>query len=309
MKKNQFFASTIQLVCLLATTILFNACSSSSEDTTNNGILPAPEKNPAQNSYALVIQAMAAGQDVTTKGAVKSASLFIFDESNQFIQQINLEKSTLLQRKAISIDCPNTDKITVIAWGGLTESEQVCPLQSAQLISDLTVQLKQNGGVAAAPGDLFYGQITLNRPATKNADAQVLQVERKVSSLAIQIKGVDKKYGTAEGSYYFLVKKTKSAFNHQGDLAGQEIEYVIPAFFNNDNELVAETTPILPTSEVEIELYRDSELVFSSKNTKNSKTIAAKAGEQVNLFFNLSLNNCYIKVTPWGTIIQDVTVG
>lgn len=310
MKKNGISASTFFAITLSFVMIFsFNACSSDSEDAISSGINDT-KSEPTSNPYSLVIKTLAKGQDITTKGAVKNATLFVFNENNEFVKQINLDKSILLQRKAVSIDCPDSDRITVIAWGGLSEGENVASLDSANIISDLKIQLQQNNGVVtAALGDLFYGQITLNRPVTKSSDIQTLNIERKVSSLAINTKGVNKKYGTTEGSYYYKVKKSKSSFNYNGELTGNEVEYIIPAYFNDNNELVTETTPILPAYNIVIELYRDNEMIFSSKNAKNGEISSANAGEQVNVNFNITLNNCSIKVTPWNTIIQNVTVG
>ena len=212
--------------------------------------------------------------------------------------------------KPVEISCLGSDKITVVAWAGLSnENEEISNMNRANIISDLQVSLKQNNGVANnLPGDLFYGQIVLHRSSTK-ATAQELKIERKVSSMSILTKGVLKVFDSKEGNYYYKIKRTKSSFNCNGELTGQDIEYVIPATLSESGNLTTGTFSILLAENMTIELYRDDVLVLSSENVKNSENVAANEGEQTNIVFDLSRNNININVSDWGTVIQYVTVG
>lgn len=64
------------------------------------------------------------GNDITTKGEVNGATLFVFDQNNDFFEQINVNKSTILSRRAIDINCPNSNDITVIAWSGINSGNE-----------------------------------------------------------------------------------------------------------------------------------------------------------------------------------------
>ena len=205
---------------------------------------------------------------------------------------------------------PGSDKITVIAWAGLSSnSEEISNMNQANVISDLQVSLKHNNGVANnLPGDLFYGQIVLHRSYTK-ATSQELKIERKVSSMSILTKGALKVFDSKEGNYYYKIKRTKSSFNCNGELTGNDIEYIIPATLNDNGNLTTGTFSILPADNMTIELYRDDVLVLSSENVKNSENVAANEGEQTNIIFDLSRNNINISISEWGTVIQYVTVG
>ena len=216
----------------------------------------------------------------------------------------------LLQVKPVEINCPGSDKITVIAWAGLSSnSEEISNMNQANVISDLQVSLKHNNGVANnLPGDLFYGQIVLHRSSTK-ATSQELKIERKVSSMSILTKGALKVFDSKEGNYYYKIKRTKSSFNCNGELTGNDIEYIIPATLNNNGNLTTGIFSILPADNMTIELYRDDVLVLSSENVKNSENVAANEGEQTNIIFDLSRNNINISISEWGTVIQYVTVG
>ena len=85
-------------------------------------------------------------------------------KNNDFFEQINVNKSTILSRRAIDINCPNSNDITVIAWSGINSgNEEISNMSKANIISDLQVSLKENNGIANIPSDLFYGQVTLHK--------------------------------------------------------------------------------------------------------------------------------------------------
>ena len=65
----------------------------------------------------------------------------------------------------------------------------------------------------------------------------------------------------------------------------------------------------LPASDVTIELYKDDNMILSSKNVKNLEKVSVNEGELSEITFDLSKNNCNIVVTDWGTVIQHVTIG
>ena len=195
----------------------------------------------------------------------------------------------------------------------------------------IEVVSNHNNGIANnLPGDLFYGQIVLHRSSTK-ATAQELKIERKVSSMSILTKGALKVFDSKEGNYHYKIKRTKSSFNCNGELTGNDIGYIIPATLNDNGNLttgtfsilpadnmttlnekgnlVADNTTILPASNITIELYKDDKMILSSENVKNSEIVATNKGEQTNIVFDLSRNNINVSVSDWGTVIQYVTVG
>ncbi|MCD8135020.1 MAG: hypothetical protein LUH01_03300, partial [Parabacteroides gordonii] len=91
-----------------------------------------------------------------------------------------------------------------------------------------------------------------------------------------------------EGNFYYKVKNTKGSFNHNGELTGENIEYIIPATLNSKGNVVAENSAILPASDVTIELYKDDIMILSSKNVKNSEKVSINEGELSEITFDLS---------------------
>ena len=311
MKKGRIFTNCLYFVCTLVAAISFASCSADS-DSSYSGIDEKMIENAAEKtdaSFSVVLKAYSDNKDITVKGDVDQTTLFVFDQNNDFYKQVTLDRTYLLQAKPVEISCPGSKQITVVAWAGLSsENEEISAMSQANNISDLQVSLKQNNGVAAAlPGDIFYGQATLKSASTKSG-AETLKIERKVSSISLITKGVIKMLDSREGNFYYKVKKTKASFDHNGKLTGEEIEYIIPATMDAKGNVIADNTAILPASDVTIELYKDDNMILSSKNVKNSEKVSVNEGELSEITFDLSKNNCNIVVTDWGTVIQHVTI-
>ena len=311
MKKGRIFTNCLYFVCTLVAAISFASCSADS-DSSYSGIDEKVIENAAEKtdaSFSVVLKAYSDNKDITVKGDVDQTTLFVFDQNNDFYKQVTLDRTYLLQAKPVEISCPGSKQITVVAWAGLSsDSEEISAMSQANIISDLQVSLKQNNGVAAAlPGDLFYGQATLKSASTKSG-AETLKIERKVSSISLITKSVIKVLDSKEGNFYYKVKNTKGSFNHNGELTGENIEYIIPATLNTKGNVVAENTTILPASNMTVELYKDDKMILSSENVKNLEKVSVNEGELSELTFDLSRNSGNIVVTDWGTVIQHVTI-
>ena len=311
MKKGRIFTNCIVAVCTLIAMVAFASCSADSDSSygiDDSVINSASSKTEAP--FSVVLKAYSDNKDITVKGDVDQTTLFIFDQSGDFYKQMTVDRTYLLQAKPIEIACPGSDQITVVAWAGLSgDNENISALNQANIISDLQVSLKQNNGVAASlPGDLFYGQVTLKSTSTK-ASSETLKIERKVSSVSLITKGVIKVLDSRDGNFYYKIKKTKSSFNHNGELTGEDIEYIIPATMNDKGNVVADNTTILPASDITIELYKDDKMILSSENVKNLEKVSINEGELSELTFDLSRNSGNIVVADWGSVIQHVTIG
>lgn len=312
MKKGKIFTNCLFSVCMLIAMISLASCSADSDSTSSidNSIIENAS-NQENTSFSVVLKAYSDNKDITVKGDVDQTTLFVFDQQGDFYKQINVDRTYLLQAKPIEITCPESKQITVVAWAGISgENETISAMNQANIISDLQVSLKQNNGVAASlPGDLFYGQVTLKSNTSTKSSTETLKIERKVSSISLITKGIIKVLDSKEGNFYYKVKKTKSSFNHNGELTGEDIEYIIPATLNEKGNVVADKTTILPASNITIELYKDDNMILSSENVKNLEKVSVNEGEQSEMTFDLSKNSGNIVVTDWGTVIQHVTIG
>jgi hypothetical protein len=299
---------------IIANAFAFTACSS--EDSNMEYIqkevsVANNTSAEAENPYSLVLKALSDGKDVTTKGDVENVTLFVFDENYDFVETKTIDKATVLNRRTIQIAAGATKKITVVAWAGLDNSkEEVSSLNQNDILTDLRVQLKQNSGqVTTSPGDLFYGQISINRTSvTRSEDAQVLSIERKVAEFSLSTTGIATKFGTTEGDFYYKIKTSTSMINHNGEITGESVEYILPATVNAEGNLTADNIVVLPSIDVTVELYRDDILVLSSKNLRNAQELSINASQQLNIVFDICKANLSLVVAAWGQVVNRVLV-
>ena len=309
MKKGNFFANCVFAVSVILTVLSFSACTDDSNDvvaTTSEVI------EQAEVPFSVVLKAMNSdGNDITTKGEVNGATLFVFDQNNDFFEQINVNKSTILSRRAIDINCPNSNDITVIAWSGINSgNEEISNMSKANIISDLQVSLKENNGIANIPSDLFYGQVTLHKnSSTKSTVSNELQIIRKTSIFQLSTKGLIKYLGSNAGNFEYRIKNTKSSLDYNGNPTGEEVEFAFPASFDEKGNLTTETQAIFPAQNITVELYKDGNLIFSSEKDKNGELFAATPGKRTEITFKYSGEvSANITIADWATVIQHITM-
>lgn len=304
------FANRFFVVFAVIVLMLQAACSPDGFSDNLIGLGNDEAQSLAVAPFSIVLKALdAEGADVTSQGEVKNVTLFVFDAQNDFVEQVSVGESALLQRQSIDIACPGTDALTVIAWGGLSaENVEISSLSQADIISALQIELKRNNGIAHVPGDLFYGLGKVERVTTKG-ECQELTLQRKVSSVSLITKGLVKYFGTTDGVYKYKVRHTKSAFDYKGDLTGDGVEYVFSASFDKNGRLVTDTQPVLPSSDLVIELFRNDSLLYSAEKNQAGDPFFAVAGKQMNYLFNYD-GSCTssVVVTSWGSLVKYVTV-
>lgn len=299
MKTTANFRNILISATMLISALSFTACSAS-DDSTSAVSEVAKEVTKATNTYNFKLKALTAGTDITSKGELTQADLFIFDKNNDFVQKVSVDASVIMNRRTIQVTCPGSEQITVIAWGGLnSQNESVAAMSTANIISDLTVSLKQNNGIANVPSDMFYGQMTLTSNQTKADDAATLTIERKVAAIDLLVQGIEKKFGTTEGDFYVKVKSTKSSFNNNGELGGNNVEYIIPCTISATGCVAIDKTNIIPASNITVELYRNDVLVFATSADKNGNNLEVAAGSQIAIKYDLSRAATTIGATAW----------
>jgi hypothetical protein len=309
MKTTSIFRRAFLSTVVLSAVLAFSSCSQDSDTVANdtNSYLaqaqskPKPEVVADEAAFALKLRVRQDGQDITTKSLMKSAKLFVFNAQNEFIKTIPVDASAIYSGNPIEFLLPGEDKVTVIAWGGLDEAQM--NVSDARVISDLTLSLKQNNGIASTPSDLLYGQATLTASQTKGGDYTTLFVERKVSQLQLYVSDVIAKLGSAEGDFYFVVRQTGNSFDHQGNMTGGQVEYTLPATVNAKGNLSLDKIPVLANSDVEIEVYKNDVMIISTKSVKNAGTISLEAGSLHFVKMSLLKQSCSATTTAWGATI------
>lgn len=250
------------------------------------------------------------GYNITSKNVLNDISLFVFDQSNKFHSQINIDSQSIIERRDIKITCPEADQITVIAWGGIAgDRETINHLtKGSSSINDLMLSLKQEKGIANPAGDLFYGQLLISKTIhSQNAiTSNELVMERKTASISLSTSGI---IPSNSDIYSYKIKNVKTAFNYNGELTGETIEYIIPASFNEKGNLITNALSIFPSPEITIELYRNDKLVFSAHKDHSARNLSAKSGKLLDISFDYH-TTLYVEtmILPWGAVSQDVMI-
>ena len=121
MKKGKIFTNCLFSIWTLSVILSFASCSSDGDS-----ISIIDERVPLETEapFSVILKAYSENSDITAKGDVKSTTLYVFDENNDFYKQITVDNDYLLQVKPVEINCPGSDKITVIAWAGLSSNSE-----------------------------------------------------------------------------------------------------------------------------------------------------------------------------------------
>ncbi len=291
----------------LITTIALSSCGSAEGDSIIDEKIPLSTDVP----FYITLKAYSGSEDVTSQGRVGNASLYVFDENDNFYTQMTVDKSYLLEAKPIAINCPNSKKITVAVWSGISsDKENISSMSKANILSDLKVSINNENGIASnQPTDMFYGKTVIYKNATTKAQTQELKIESKVASMAILTKNVATSINDTNATYTYKIKSTKCSYNANGELTGNDIEFVVPAKVGDNGCVVSGTFFIIPSSNITIELVKDGNTILSSKNLQNTENVSVNAGEKTIATFDFTRQNSNLYVANWNSVSQIVEVG
>lgn len=304
MKKN--IPQKIAMIWLTIATVLLFSCTSGSEELPSS--LPTDDNTTTTDGIFTLKASIIdnEGHNITNRRSLNGISLFIFDQNNSFHNRLEIDIQSIIDKRDINISCPGSDQITVIAWGGSADlSEIISNLTKGSPMSDFMLKTSRNTNASNLPGDLFYGQVVISRGNNRSTDlGHELIMRRKNSSISLVTKGLPKEIACC---YTYKVKSADNGFNYNGVLTGDDIEYTIPAYFDDKGNLRMQKSSVLPSSAITIELYKDNEPVFSIQKDEHQNDLSMKEGSeiQIELEYNTTVS---VKTTilPWTYISQDI---
>lgn len=303
MKKN--IPQKITMIWLILATVLLFSCTSGSEELPDS--LPTDDSTTSTDGIFTLKASITdnEGHDITTRRSFNKVSLFVFDQDNRFYDRLEIDIQSIIDQQDIHISCPGSSQITVIAWGSSTDlSEVISNLTKGSPMSDFMLNTSRSNS-SNLPGDLFYGQVVILKGSNRSsATVNKLIMKRKNSSISLSTKGIDKE---AAYCYTYKVRSADNGFNYNGVLTGDDIEYTIPAYFDDKGNLRMQKSSVLPSSAITIELYKDNEPVFNIQKDEHQNDLSVKEGSeiQIELVYNATVS---VKTTilPWTYISQDI---
>lgn len=287
----------------------------------------------------LVVRAMdlVSGADITSSGAVTSASLFMFDGNQTFLARVDIPQEQL--GREVEIPIPATtrasagDTIYISAWGniedGVTVDEGICEDYN---MDDTCIDLKHdddNDGCMKCPGSIFFGlnSIVLGRSDTRTADNKIIHIVRisqKSARLHITVRGLPAE--DSDDDYYFSLCRQNDGYTFGGVPVDDDARDITESGVFDDLHDFVSPQPynLVPSIDPEgigshdcatIHLFRrgasraegDIDLSGAVSQDSDGNYIALRSGETTNVYIEfLPGGGIEVKtaVTPWDKVYQ-----
>ena len=98
MKKGKIFTNCFFTIWTLSVILSFVSCSADGDSySVEDSQVPLNVETP----FSVILKAYSENQDITSRGDVKSTTLYVFDENNDFYKQITVDRDYLLQVKPV----------------------------------------------------------------------------------------------------------------------------------------------------------------------------------------------------------------
>lgn len=280
------------------------------------------------DKYSLTVKVVnAKGDDITPLGTVEETTLYVFNEEGFFVDSVQMNKSAIISRQQVALDFPADAKLTVIGWGGLAGGSQtVVPLTEKTTLKDFQVSLIKNNDIAQAPDRLYHGveevttragELTANhevviQPKIAQASLGTLNfkyyLNRKNSSMLKN--GTRADTPTDSGNLEFLLDRTLSSFDYQGNMQGDSVSYIPDAELTAQTEYISEISNIMPGEEFGLTLFDEGNSIGYRNRDDDGKIFRAVPDSTLLILLEFGEDGTVISaktaVRPWGTLIQEV---
>ncbi len=249
------------------------------------------------------------GEDLTTSENITGVSLFIFDQDNRFLDELEVSPEQIKQQIPITIHTYNTTEIHIHAWGNLNDSEYISPLNKGDKIDKTRISLKvTETGHAFCPDDLFYGEkVILNKGTASNLNEVLMY--RKNARMHITVRGLKELKNVS--SYYFTIDKKYNGYNFKGDLLEEPVSIKQTGHFENKNHDFetphAFNVIHYQTKDEGITIHlhnaKTDKILLSIDKTDDGAFISPLSGETANILIDLKKGlNVSLETTLWDGI-------
>jgi len=259
--------------------------------------------------YVLDMQAVDSnGNDLTATGALQKAEVYLFDEKG-FIRKIPADISSDL----IFGDDKNK-RLTLVVWGNIKEDTLIAPdIPIGTPIEEARLQLKEDTEGSHLPiTDIFYCKKEVNNTTTRSGQGEYLTLvmERMSASLSIRTKYLTKHCPYNGKPYTLIVRGTGTEVNFTGKIIGKSAGYKPASYTDKQGDVYTLPFRIFPTAQeeyIEIDIYREHEIIYTITQDNSFKKLHAPAGKQtdINIDFHYTPPLITMDVLPWENIHQD----
>lgn len=257
------------------------------------------------------------GEDITGTGYVSTASLYIFDENQNYLETRTLDKDFIVSHDEIVLDnYPAHRKLNIVAWGNVNVLGERQDVSESERIEELKVMLKSQNGQAMLPDSLYYGIEQVQTKAGGITENKEIVVRPKVGSVTIET--INLKFGLRRYDIAsvkdcdFYLNRTLSGFDYQGAQIGDSV-YYNPASVASDKNLGEWVTPELqtacPGTDLGVSLDINGINLGSAVADVNGDPIVTKAGENTHIVLEFAEDgtlSARVQVRPWGEVNDHI---
>ncbi len=248
--------------------------------------------------YPIIVRAYDTEGVALSGSEVTGVVLYVFDGQEQFLHSIpvRLDETVWLDKMG--------EDLCVVAWGNLNGRNRI---HLSSTVSDSYMELMQNetpgsGEQIPMSDDLFLGSLLIKKseqPAEKE-----LPIYRKMGSLAITVRNLDKVTGSYNDDYSFYVSDTYSRIGFDSRLSGNRVTY-IPSFTGNAKEYKMEPFLMVPEEHgVSVEITCNGSWFTTVSQKNDGSPITIYPGLLTNLLieFRGVEMNVSTTLSPWGQV-------
>ncbi len=160
--------------------------------------------------------------------------------------------------------------------------------------------------------DIFYCKKEVNNTTTRSGQGEYLTLvmERMSASLSIRTKYLTKHCPYNGKPYTLIVRGTGTEVNFTGKIIGKSAGYKPASYTDKQGDVYTLPFRIFPTAQeeyIEIDIYREHEIIYTITQDNNFKKLHAPAGKQtdINIDFHYTPPLITMDVLPWENIHQD----
>lgn len=264
--------------------------------------------NDCPKTYRLVV--LTDPSDDMLLRATPKVVLFIFDENNHLIDYRNTSPGIVME-----LNYPGHSKLNAVAWANIDNQINISTMDNQMPLEKAKIQLADradnlSGGIyALSPNDLFYGKKELDMKMNTLAQPDILIINRKVAAIRIVAKHLKEYIGTTDSDFTYRVKGSKNTFDFNGNLTGDNRNYLPECSFNEKNELIAPAFLVYPSQtgqSVSVGIYKGANLIHTIDMDDKGIPLKTEAGKLLELVVDFSSEaNVGIVIKDWDALEVD----
>lgn len=255
------------------------------------------------------------GENITASGDVSDATIYVFDESNNFVETVKMSVDAIRSSTPITLKTPYRadKKLYFVAWGNIASGDVI--ITEGQKIADFKAQLRSDNGVASQPSDLFGGHKMIITAQNNLKQNEEIVIEPKVGGVTLRTEGLPNYQKNnplrSDDNFAFSVDKTSSEYNYEGNLQGDLVFYEPEGQMTADQEFA---TPlphsVFPGDKLAGSLFLDGETIGFDDKDENGNDINVGPHQQKEFVFVFGDNGAFLGirviVRPWGYVPDDI---